>query len=36
MNVDDLRNKLNELNKKQVDILTKRKTVIKEIKNFSF
>ncbi|CAD8058987.1 unnamed protein product [Paramecium primaurelia] len=36
MNVDDLRNKLNELNKKQVDILTQRKTIIKEIKNFSF
>ncbi|CAD8068522.1 unnamed protein product [Paramecium sonneborni] len=36
MNVDDLRNKLTELHKKQMDFLTKRKTIIKEIKNFSF
>ncbi|CAD8148636.1 unnamed protein product [Paramecium octaurelia] len=36
MNADDLRNKLNELNKKQADILTKRKAIINEIKNFSF
>ncbi|CAK93183.1 unnamed protein product (macronuclear) [Paramecium tetraurelia] len=36
MNADDLRNKLNELNKKQADILTKRKAIINEIRNFSF
>ncbi|CAD8165185.1 unnamed protein product [Paramecium octaurelia] len=36
MNVEDIRNELNELHKKQAESLTKRKTIIKEIKNFSF
>ena len=36
MNVEDLRNELSELQKKKDDCLTKRKSIIKEIKNFSF
>lgn len=36
MNADDIRIKLKELQKKKLDTLTKRKNLIKEIKNKSY
>ncbi|CAD8205967.1 unnamed protein product [Paramecium octaurelia] len=36
MNVDDIKNKLKELNKKQQESLSKRKSLIKEIKSMPF
>lgn len=36
MNVDDIKNKLKELNKKKQESLNKRKSLIKEIKSMPF